>query len=127
MRSVRSQGDSDKVRAGWSDDSALVCPVGEDRTRQEFADDADVNVILRRFSAGGFESRPVSYGMQDFGLDLQSVLASAEIASAAWLKVPEAARARYGGWQELLAAIERGEAALTPAEVPATADKPVAA
>lgn len=104
---------SDPVKVQeWSDETAISCPPEEDKARQEFKDEADVNVILRRFGAGGFEPRPVVYGIQDTELDLQSVYLAAEEAQAGWLKLPEHLRRRYPGWPELLAAVDRGEASL---------------
>lgn len=112
MRTVRSQADSPEEMASWSDESGLACPPGEDRTRQEFKDEADVNVILRRVGAGGFEPRPMVYGVQDTDADLQTIYAAAAVAQDGWLKLPEHLRRRYPGWPELLAAVDRGEASL---------------
>lgn len=115
MRTHAQANDLAKVRE-WSDESAIRCPPGEDKARQEFKEEADVNVILRKFGAGGFEPRPVVYGSQDFDLDLQSVYSAAEEAQAGWLRLPEHLRRRYPGWPELLAAVDRGEASLVDAE-----------
>lgn len=112
MRAMRSQGDSVAEFAKWSDEAALECDAAEDRTRQEFAEESDVNVILRRFGAGGFEMRPVHYGVQDTDLDLQAVYTAAAVSEDAWAKLPGHLRKRYSGWPELLAAMERGEAVL---------------
>lgn len=109
---MRSQAASVEEMASWSDESGLVCPVEEDKARQEFKDEADVNVILRRFGAGGFEVRPVRYGVQDMDADLQSVYRAAELAQEGWLRLPEHVRRRYPGWPELLDAVDRGEAVL---------------
>lgn len=109
---MRSQAASAVEMALWSDESALTCDVSEDKARQEFKEDADVNVILRRFGAGGFEMRPVQYGTQDMDADLQTVYAAAAVAQDGWLKLPEHVRRRYPGWPELLAAVDRGEAVL---------------
>lgn len=111
---MRTQADAfDLVEVTkWSDESALACDASEDKARQEFAEEADVNVILRRFGAGGFEMRPVQYGVQDTDLDLQTVYAAAAVAQDGWLKLPEHLRRRYPGWPELLAAVDRGEASL---------------
>lgn len=109
---MRVQSASVAEMAEWSDEAAISFPVGEDRARQEFAEESDVNVILRRFGAGGFQVRPVQYGIQDLDLDLQSVYDSASVASEAWEKLPERLRNRYAGWPELIQAVEAGEASL---------------
>lgn len=96
----------------WTDETAIACPPEEDKARQEFAEDADVNVILRRFGAGGFQPRPVVYGVQDTDDELQDVYTAVAEAEAGWLKLPEHLRKRYPGWPELIQAMERGEATL---------------
>lgn len=113
----------------WSDETAIVCDPSEDRARQEFKEESDVNVILRRFGAGGFEARPVVYGVQDLDLDLQGVYMAAEAASAGWQRLPEAVRRRYPSWVELMAAVDAGEAVLADSDgvqVPAPKVEPVA-
>lgn len=112
MAGDRKQSDLAKDVEAWSDEAAIRFPVEEDRTRQEFAEETDVNVILRRFGAGGFESRPVSYGVQDMNLDLQGVYESVRFADEAWEKLPAHLRKKYPAWPELLDAMERGEATL---------------
>lgn len=108
----RSQADSAEVFAAQSDETATVIDQTEVWTRQEFKKDSDVNEILRRAGAGGFEARPVQYGVQDTDLELQAVYTAAVLADEAWLRLPERLRGRYPGWSELLAAIEAGEASL---------------
>lgn len=109
---MRTQAEALTKYQEWSDLAVIDCPPGEDRTRQEFAEDADVNVILRRFGAGGFEVRPVTYGVQDMNLDLQGVYESVRIAEEAWGKLPPHLQSRYTSWEPLLAALERGDATL---------------
>lgn len=109
---MRSQAAGYLEVSQWSDDAAVRCDPAEDKARQEFKDESDVNVLLRRFGAGGFEARPVVYGTQDFDTDLQTVYAAAAVAQDGWLKLPEHVRRRYPGWPELLAAVDRGEAVL---------------
>lgn len=123
---VRSQADVGLLFQEWSDESATVCPAEEDRTRQEFASDCDVNVILRRYAAGGFEPRPVVYGVQDTDLDLDGVYAAAREAEAAWQRLPASLRRRYPGWPEVLAAVERGEAVLADSDGVVVAEAPKA-
>lgn len=109
---MRTQVQAETMFQEWSDDSAMSFPAGEDRARQEFKDETDVNVILRRFGAGGFEVRPVQYGIQETDLELQTVYAAAAVAEDGWLKLPEHVRKRYSGWPELLSAVEAGQAVL---------------
>jgi len=112
MSGVRSQADLPELYGVWSDEAAISFPVEEDRTRQEFGEESDVNAILRRFGAGGFEMRPVHYGVQDLDLDLQQVYTSVAVAEEAWKRLPAGLRSRYKAWPELLTALQRGEASL---------------
>lgn len=125
---MRSQAASAEEMEQWSDDAAISFPESEDRARQEFKDESDVNVILRRFGAGGFEPRPVVYGVQDFDDDLQGVYIAAAEAQAGWNRLPEHLRKRYPGWPELLAAVDAGEASLVDPDgvVSAPVREPVA-
>lgn len=113
---MRTQADLPEDFARYSDESALRCSPSEDRTRQEFKEECDVNVILRRVGAGGFEPRPVSYGLQNTDDELQGVFAAAVAARDAWLRLPASLRRRYPGWDELLSAVERGEAVLVDSD-----------
>lgn len=121
---MRSQADSVTQFAEYSDEAAISFDPREDRARQEFKEEADVNVVLRRAGAGGFEVRPVQYGVQDFSWDLQSVYESVHLAAEAWAKLPKRLQERYKGWEELLPALERGEATLVDSDG-VVVDKPV--
>lgn len=109
---MRTQAQLEAKVQEWSDEAVTVCPPEEDKTRQEFAEDADTNVILRRFGAGGWEPRPVVYGIQDDRLDLQAAYAAVNEAQEAWERLPERLRKRYPNWGEVLSAVDRGEAVL---------------
>lgn len=111
MRTQAEAMDPERVQE-WSDEAALECDEKEDKTRQEFASECDVNVILRRFGAGGFEVRPVQYGVQDTDLELQELYASAAELDSAWTRLPARLKGRYRNWSELVGAIQRGEASL---------------
>jgi hypothetical protein len=53
--------------------SSLVCTDEEDKCRQEFANDADVNVLVARH---GIVPRPVTYGEHNFDEDLTAQMQS---------------------------------------------------
>lgn len=109
---MRTQADSDAMIERASDEAGISFDPAEDKARQEFAADSDVNTVLRRFGAGGFEVRPVVYGTQDTDLDLQTVYAAVAVAEDAWAKLPKHLRSRYPGWPEVMAAMDKGEATL---------------
>lgn len=111
MRTHVDAGDPALVEE-WSLESSLRCDPKEDKARQEFRDAADVNVILRKFGTAGFEPRPVRYGVQDMDADLQQHFEAARSLQEGWLRLPESLRRRYPSWDELLDAVQRGEASL---------------
>lgn len=108
---VRSQGATPAAMAAWS--LGIAFPKKEDMTRQEFAEESDVNNILRKFAGGGYPLRPVNYGVQDFTLDLDGAYAAARVSVEAWDRLPVELRSRFSGWPELLAAMEKGEVTLS--------------
>ena len=97
---------------GLGDEMSESCgasfDAGEDRTRQEFKDDADANLLLKRFGAG-VPQRSVEVGEVDFSVDLLQALEAARAASAAFGRLDPAIRATYPDWGAVLKAQERGE------------------
>lgn len=87
----------------------------EDRTRQEFKADADVNVIVRRFGPNAFAGG--EYGSQDFDLDLLQVQEATRTALKGFSRLPEAVQARYRDVESYLAAFATGDLALVDDEV----------
>lgn len=115
MKAVRTQYD-DK-QPDFSDAAALDFTGEKDYARQEFKDDADVNILLKRFGVG-VPLKQVNYGEQDFNIDLQQALTAVNIAREAYKSLPEGLKAKYPTWQKLLNHIESGNLKidLTPQE-----------
>jgi len=63
----REQYSGDK---SYSEKDIIICTEEEDRTRQEFKDEADVNKLLSRYGVNVPQVRPV-YGEVDTDMDLQ--------------------------------------------------------
>lgn len=79
-----------------------------DRTRQEDAQDADINYILSRFGVGA-PQRPIQYGRVDYDMDLAtaySVLHEAELAHS---RLTRTMRERYPTVQDMLNGIAKGD------------------
>lgn len=73
----RKQYDDDK---SYSESCVIKCSEEEDKTRQEFKDEADVNKLLSRYGVNVPQLRPV-YGEVDTDIDLQGAyLAAQEVA-----------------------------------------------
>lgn len=77
-------------------------------TRQEFRDEADINIILSRFGAAQQRTDGI-YTDTDYTLDLQQAFAAVEAAQKANLNVPPELRDKYPSWKEVLTGAESGE------------------
>lgn len=105
MKAVRKQGDgmgdavSNAARISFEGTQSLVRP--------EYADEADINILLRRYGINQ-QLKPIIYGKEiDDSLDLQTALGAIEAAKS--IKVPEELRGKFNNWQEVLAAAETGQ------------------
>lgn len=99
--------------------SSLVCTAEEDMARQEFAKDADINVLLKRFGMNVLVRNP-EYGEVDFDLDLQGAYRAVAEAREGFARLPAHLRERFPDWETLMAAVANGEAiSLTPPKSPA--------
>lgn len=100
-----------------SRDSGISFVGTEDRTRQEFRDEADLNILLKRFGVGN-NQRPLTFGEVDYTIDFQQALSAINDARDAWRKLPPAVRDRYPTWRDLLNATESGSLDLEPPPPP---------
>lgn len=112
-QSVRHQADDQQKR--FSKQTALRC-ITPSLTRQEFAAEADINQLLKRF---GVTSRIPEWGKSiDFNLDLQTALGAIRDVKRAYRELPENLRAKYKSWQSLMNAIDQGRLVLNQDEPP---------
>lgn len=111
----RTQNDGYGDQASIS--SGLVFdPINDDFTRQEFTQDADVNVILRRYGAN-LPLRPVQFGEVDTDLDLMGAYASVDAAREAHASLPDNLREAFPTWQSLAEALAQGKVTVEPSPV----------
>lgn len=103
---VRSQVDD--LQELYSLESGLACTPEEDKARQEFKAEADINVLLRKY--GAVPQRPLSYGEVDFDLDLHTAINAVSQASLGYASLPEHVRRKFPDLPSLFAAIANGEA-----------------
>lgn len=80
----------------------------EDRARQEFRAETDVNKILKNFGVGHLNNAAAPYGEHDYTIDLQQALTSVEATRRAYDRLPEDVREKYPTWQRLVEAMENG-------------------
>lgn len=81
-------------------------------TRTEFADEADINKILDRYTGPqSLQARPVKYGETiDYTIDLQTALHAVGEAEAAYIDhVPPELRNNFPTWREWLNATASGQ------------------
>jgi hypothetical protein len=78
-------------------------------TRQEFKDEADINVLLAKFGVDNMTRLP-EYGKTiDYNLDLQQALTAIQEAKNANMQVPPELRSKYPDWRAVLNAAETGQ------------------
>lgn len=98
----------DNLQDQYSQLTGLDFTGTESLTRQEFKDEADLNILLARY--GVAQVRPMEYGKDvDYSLDLQSALNALDAASAAQFDVPPELRDKYPTWRHVLNGAESGE------------------
>lgn len=101
---------------------ALVCLPDDDRTRQEFRDEANINNIVARFYPfAPPQARIPQFGEQDMSLDLHSAVLSIQAAREAYAEVPAKLREAFPTYSEFVSAVADGRLTITSedsAEVP---------
>lgn len=98
----------DNLQDQYSQLTGLDFTGTETLTRQEFKDEADLNILLSRY--GVAQMRPVQYGKEvDYTVDLQTAISALEAANAATFDVPEELRDKYPTWRHVLNGAESGE------------------
>lgn len=87
----------------------LNCDPAQDRTRQEFKADTDVNTIIKRAGMIPPGREPLYGGHHDFDLTLQEGIAAVNGARQAWARIPFEIRKKYPTWEAVTAAISKKE------------------
>lgn len=78
-------------------------------TRQEFKDEADLNILLARFGVNA-QQRPMTWGQEiDWNTDLQQALNAISEARQAEFNVPPELQSKYPTWRHVLNGAETGE------------------
>lgn len=82
----------------------IKCDPKEDRTRQEFKHETDINVILARHGVLQQHNRPAQGAMVDYDMTLQDGIHAYRKAHAMWANVPAIVRKHFPSWGH----VERG-------------------
>lgn len=101
-------------------------PENKDTARQEFKDEADINVMLSKFGITPTRGAP-TYGEWDDTIDLQVALQSVSDARSAYKELPEELRAKFTSMEQLLEALENGSLVIKNEEAPVEAPVPKSA
>jgi len=107
----------------YSLNGALSCNPDHDKTRQEFAEEANINTLLARY--GVQNARTPQYGDVDYDVGFTEAMHSAQLAHEAYLRLPREIRDRYPTWDALYQGVLAGEVevdddAPKPEETPVT-------
>lgn len=108
-RPIRKQ--TDDLFEEYSASTVINCTAEEDKTRQEFAAETNINLTLARFGVGAQPQRQTTFGEVDYGLDLQQAFASVDAARRVHAKIPDSMREKYPTWQALLNGMASGQLA----------------
>lgn len=92
-------------------------PDNKDVARQEFKDEADINVMLAKFGVTQPRGTP-TYGEWDDSIDLQTAVQSVRDARSAYHALPEELRNKFPRMEDLLAALENGSLVIKDEEAP---------
>lgn len=105
---VRRQGDdkqrffSSRAVKDFSKDPLLV--------RQEFAEETDINVIMRRVGAGqSVNARPLCFGAVDYDVDLLRFRTSVDYALSVYQGVPAEVREKFQDFSAFVRAVVSGQ------------------
>jgi len=118
---IRQQLEDAQTRASFGDLCGIACTLEEDRTRQEFKDEVNINRIIR--SSLGFPLAPV-YGDVDFdNLDRQSLELQTRAANELFASLSPELRRGIGSPAGLVELASKGwtPPAPTPPPVPVSA------
>lgn len=81
-----------------------------DLARQEFKDEQDINKMLARYGVPqALAAQRATTEEVNFDMDLQQALHNIRETRAAFNRLPQHLREKYSTWQQLLAALDRGE------------------
>lgn len=102
-----------KHRYNKAERASLVieCNAREGRTRQEFKNETDINVIMKRYANTGELPRftPTRSGEIDYDITLQEAIHTIRDVQNAWNQIPVPIATRYPHWLQLANGIRTGE------------------
>jgi len=103
----RTQVETDTEREYYGQLTVILCTKEEDKTRQEFKKEADVNELMKRF--GAVPPSRLPGGEWDFDMDLATAFDSVRSVRDGYRRLPSELRDQYPTPQALIDAVIRGE------------------
>lgn len=104
----RTQVETDAEREYFGQLTLIDCQAAkDDKTRQEFKQEADINTLMSKF--GALPPTRLPGGEWDFDLDLQTAFEAVRIVRDGFRRLPQEVRDLYPTPQALVDAILRGE------------------
>lgn len=88
--------------------TALDCSQSKDMARQEFKDEADINIMLKRFGVMQQQRTTVPFGEADYTIDLQSALHSINDTQRAYARMDPEIRKIYPSYQKFVQGVMSG-------------------
>lgn len=107
------------------DNPLIFCTAEEDKARQEFKDEADINYMLNRFGITPPRGAP-TYGEWDDSIDLQAAFQSVSDAQVAYQRLPDNLKAKFTRMEDLLSALENGSLVIKNEDAPVDTPAPAA-
>lgn len=84
-------------------------PEGKDMARQEFKEEADINILLKRFGVNAPQKQNPLFNEIDYDLNLQMALSAIETVKGVWKELPLDVKEQYTTWQGMINAAATGQ------------------
>lgn len=92
----------------YSRKTALDCSDSKDMARQEFKDDADINIMLSRFGVNQQQRTMTQFGEADFTIDLQQAMHSINETQRAYTRMDPEIKKIYPTYENFVRGVQTG-------------------
>lgn len=99
---------TDGLGRQYSKRGGLDCSQSKDMARQEFKQEADINVMLSRFGVNQQQRTTVQFGEADYTVDLQQAMHSINETQRAYARMDPAIRKIYPNYQKFVQGVMAG-------------------
>lgn len=106
-RAIRTQ--IDQLGDDYSRAGALDCTSSKDMARQEFKDDADINIMLSRFGVNQQQRTTTPFGEADYTIDLQQAMHSINQTQRAYQRMDPEIKRIYPTYEQFIKGVATGD------------------